>query len=78
MIRPWVANAVLLLAALAWVTNFVLAAVRRDYVINESVNSVFLAIVTGVLAARIRKDGKDDDDDEGGPEDTGKEAGHGS
>lgn len=63
MIRPWVANLLLLIAALAWITNFVLSVIREDYVINESVNSVFLALITGIIAAKASAMDRPDDED---------------
>lgn len=74
MIRPWVANTLILLAATAWFINFVLGAVRSDYVINESVNSVFLAIITGVVAARLHSGDKvEKDGGEETPEEPARE-----
>jgi hypothetical protein len=62
MIRPWVANLIILMAASAWTMNFVLSIVRDGYVINESVNSVFLAVITGVIASKLHDKEKEDDE----------------
>lgn len=66
MIRPWVVNVLLLVAAGAWLADFAMGILRPDYVINESVDSIFLAVITGIVAARLHSDSKDE---EGGPDD---------
>jgi len=63
-IPRWVSTAVLLVATTAWVVNFGLGLVVEDYRASESVNMIFLAVVSGILAMRARSDDDDDDDDE--------------
>jgi hypothetical protein len=60
MIRPAVANAVILVATAVWLTNFVLDVTVPSYQPNDSINGVFALLIGGVIALRD-KSGKDGD-----------------
>jgi hypothetical protein len=60
----WLLNAALVVAIAAWVVDFVLGILMEGYRGSESVNMIFLAVVSGVVALRIRDDDDDDDDDD--------------
>lgn len=67
MIKPWLATCILLLAAIAWIANFVLSAVLKNYQASESVNTIFLTIITGVLTAKLHEASPAKDDQERPP-----------
>lgn len=63
MIRPWVANAVILIASTVWVCNFIADIVVKDYVANEAINGMFALLIGGVIALRSKGgNGKGSDD----------------
>jgi len=63
MIRPWVANVVIVAAVVVWVGNFVADVALDGYVPNEAINGAFALLVGGVIALRSKGNGKGGDDD---------------
>jgi len=64
LIPSWLSTTVLLVATAVWMVSFGLSLVVEDYRASESINMIFLAVVSGVLAMRAHGDDDDDDDDE--------------
>jgi hypothetical protein len=52
MIRPWVANTVIVIATLVWTANFILDATVDNYQPSDAVNGVFALLIGGVIALK--------------------------
>ena len=63
----WVITAV-------WVLNFILAWRVQDYQVSESVNAIFMAIITATFVSSSRRKEESDRKDKGEPKDEDKKS----
>lgn len=60
MISPRVANAVIIVVTLVWVSSFVLSIIAPEYRADPQINVIFMGLVGGSLALKSRRPKPDD------------------
>lgn len=60
MISPRIANAVIIIVTLVWVSSFVLSIIVPEYRADPQINVIFMGLVGGSLALKSRRPKPDD------------------